>query len=289
VDGFFVREALAKHTVFPLFTSIPPRLSGEALAHQREVIASWRAAGFEPISVNGPSEISQLKVLGLDIEVEPACEDGNPFEADIAAAIKRRGCERAGIVNADCELIRYPGLALKLAASLGNGVLYAERVYVGEGHLPTVGECCGFDAFFFDVGVLSAINDRHFRLGETWWDYWLPLQLAANGAMLGNIGAPLILHRRHQARWSEEQWTRNGRHMRAAVKEWSAQNTLRPFLSSLDFVHHSEASDVHQLSTMGAACFQWLRARKLPHEVSLLPNDMGGAKLNQALVRNVRT
>jgi hypothetical protein len=72
VDGLFVREVSDKPAAFPLFTSIPPCLSGEALAQQREVIASWRAAGFELISVNGPSEISQLKLLGLDIEVEPA-------------------------------------------------------------------------------------------------------------------------------------------------------------------------------------------------------------------------
>jgi FkbM family methyltransferase len=275
VDGLFVREVSAKHPVFPLFTSIPPGLSGEALARQREVIASWRAAGFEPISVNGPSEIGPLKVLGLDIEVEPASEDGKPLIADIAAAIKRKGCERAGIVNADCEVISYPTLAVKLAAALNNSVLYAERVDVGEGRLPTVGECHGFDAFFFDVRVLGVINDEHFRLGETWWDYWFPLQLAVNGAMLGNIGTPLILHRRHQARWSPEHWVRHARHMCASLKEWSGQNTLRPLLSLLDFIHHFEEPDVHQLSTMGAACFEWLRTRRLRREVSFLPNDMG--------------
>jgi len=283
VDGLFVREVSAQHMVFPLFTSIPPRLSGEALAEQREVIASWRAAGFEPISVNGPSEISLLKVLGLDVEVEPAREDGKPLVADIVAAIKRRGCERAGIVNADCKVIHYPDLALKIAAALDNGVLYAERVDVGEGCLPTVGECSGFDAFFFDVGVLGAINDEHFRLGETWWDYWFPLQLATNGAMLGNISVPLILHRRHPARWDEEQWVRHARHMSAALKEWSAQNTLRPFYSSLDFVPHSETSDVHQLLAIGTACFQWLRSRRLPHDISFLPDDMGTI---EALLQN---
>jgi hypothetical protein len=68
---------------------------------------------------------------------------------------------------------------------------------------------------------------------------------------------------------------RHARHMGAVLKEWSAQNTLRPFLSSLE-IHHSETSDVHQLSTMGMACFQWLRARRLPRRVSFLPNEMGG-------------
>src|SRR5262249_9062544 len=83
------------------------------------------------------------------------------------------------------------------------------------------------------------------------------------------------LHRRHQARWSAEQWVRHARHMCATLKEWSAQKTLRPFLPSLDFSHYSEVPDVHQLSTMGEACFQWLRAKRLPHRVSFLPSEVG--------------
>jgi FkbM family methyltransferase len=276
VDGLFVRDVSAIQPFFPVFTSVPPHVSAAALAQQREVIASWRAAGFEPISVNGPSEIAQLAAIGLDIEIEPASEDGKPFVADIVAAIRRRGCERAGILNADCKVIGYPYLALKLAATLDNSVLYAERVDVGEGRFPTVGECHGFDAFFFDVGVLGATSDRHFRLGETWWDYWFPLQLAANGAMLGKIGAPLILHRRHQARWSEEQWMRQARHMCTALKGWSGQSTLMPFLASLKGIQHSKKLDIQDLVRIGTACFEWLRTRKLPREVTFLPNEMDG-------------
>jgi hypothetical protein len=263
------------HSLFPLLTSVPPCLSGEALARQRDIIASWRAVGFEPISINGPSEISQLAALGLDIEIEPASEDGKPFIGDILTAIRKRGCARAGIVNADCSVLGYPDLALTLAAALENSVLYAERVDISDDRLPTLGECHGFDAFFFDIGILGIINDRHFRLGETWWDYWFPLQLAANGAMLGNIGVPLIRHRRHHARWNQEQWVRHGRHLCTALKTWSAQNTLLSFLSSLDGVRLLETPDVQQLSKIGATCFEWLRTRRLQREVAFLPNGMG--------------
>ena len=276
VDGLFVRDVSAKQPVFPLFTSVPPHLSGAALAQQREVIASWRAAGFEPISVNGPSEIARLVALGLDIEIEPTSEDGKPFIADIVAAIRKRGCERAGIVNADCRVVGYPDLALRLAAALGNSVLYAERIDAGDGRFPTLGECRGFDAFFFDVGILGTVNDRHFRLGETWWDYWFPLQLAANGAMLGNIDVPLIVHRRHQARWNDEQWVRHARHMCTALKEWSGQSTLMSLLASLNGIQHLKKLDIEDLLRIGTACFEWLRTRKLPREVAFLPNEMGG-------------
>jgi hypothetical protein len=262
-------------SLFPLLTSVPPHLSGEALARQRETIASWRAAGFKLISVNGPSEIAGLAALGLDIEIEPTARDGKPFIGDILAAARKTGCSRAGIVNADCKVLGYPDLALRLAAALENGVLYAERVDVGDDRLPTVGECNGFDAFFFDAGILGGINDAHFRLGETWWDYWFPLQLAASGAILGNIAVPLICHRRHQARWNEEQWVRHARHMCTALKAWSRQDTSMSFLPSLGGILHLKKPDVPQLSMIGAACFQWLRTRRLPREIAFLPDGMG--------------
>jgi len=275
VDGLFVRDVSAERPAFPLLTSVPPHLSGESLARQRDIIASWRAAGFKPISVNGPSEIARLAALDLDIEIEPLSEDGKPFIGDILAAIKKRGCARAGIVNADCEVLGYPDLALRLAAALENSVLYAERVDISDDRLPTLGECNGFDAFFFDVGILGTIDDRHFRLGETWWDYWFPLRLAADGAMLGNIDLPLIHHQRHPARWNEEQWVRHARHMCTALKAWSAQDALRSFSSSLNGIQHLKKPDVQDLSKIGAACFEWLRTRKLPRDVAFLPDGMG--------------
>jgi len=283
VDGLFVRDASTGPRPFPLMTSVPPHLSGQALAQQRDIIASWRAAGFKPISVNGPSEIGRLEALGLDIEIEPASEDGKPLIGDILAAVKKRGCLRAGIINADCKVLGYPDLALRLAAALDKSVLYAERVDVSDDRLPTMGECTGFDAFFFDVGILGAIRDRHFRLGETWWNYWFPLRLAADGAALGNIVVPLIQHRRHQAQWSEEQWVRHARHMCTALRAWSEQNALTSFLSSLDGIQHLKKPDVDQLSTIRAACFEWLRAQRLPRKMAFLPGEMGSI---EALLRD---
>jgi FkbM family methyltransferase len=283
VDSLFVRDVSAGRQAFPLLTSVPPHLSGEALARQRDIVASWQAAGFKPISVNGPSEISRLASLGLDIEIEPTSDDGKPFIGDILAAIRKRGCARAGIINADCKVLGYPDLALRLAAVVENSVLYTERVDVSDDRRPTLGECNGFDVFFFDVGILGTIDDRHFRLGETWWDYWLPLRLAANGATLGNIDVPLIHHRRHQTRWNEEQWVRHARHMCTALKAWSEQDTLAPLLSSLNGIQHLKKPGIQDLSMMAAACFEWLRTRKSPRQIAFLPDGMGSI---EALLRD---
>ena len=273
VDGFFIRDFSAAEQTFPLFTSVSPRLSGEALLQQREVVSSWRAAGFDPISVNGPREIAQLAALDLGIGIEPAPEDGKPFIGDILAAIRKRGSARAGIINADCKMLGYPDLALTLDAALGNGVLFAERIEIRDGCSPILGDCGGFDAFFFDTNVLGQIDDQYFRIGETWWDYWFPLQLAVSGAVLGNIALPVILHRPHEFRWSQEQWLGHGRHLWGMMKACSEQNALPPSFS-FDGVRHLDEPDSQQIAELGSACFEWLRTRRLPREVTFLPNGM---------------
>lgn len=256
---------------FHLYTSIHPRLSGEALPQQREIIASWRAAGFTPVTVNGPGEITQIADYDLGIAIESVSDNGKPLVCDILTAVRRRGGKRAAIVNSDCKMIVYPNLASRLAASLENGLLYAERIDFGDGRPMAIGDCNGFDAFFFDVALLEQVNDRQFRLGETWWDYWFPLQLAASGAVLGNIDWPLVLHRRHNFHWSLEQWEINGRHLWGQMKTWSRQKALPEFFSSQgDTIEPNR----QQLTELALACFGWLRARRLPQGVTCLPTEM---------------
>jgi hypothetical protein len=86
---------------------------------------------------------------------------------------------------------------------------------------------------------------------------------------------PLIHHRRHPARWNEEQWARHARHLWTELNAWGAQNKLTSLLSSFNGPQHLKMPDILDLSIMGAACFEWLRTRKLPCRVALLPNGMG--------------
>jgi hypothetical protein len=259
---------------FYLFTSVPPQPSEEALQQQRDIISSWRAAGFTPVTVNGPSEIQRIAGFDLDIEIETASDDGRPLVSDILAAIKKKGGHRAGIINADCEMLEYPELASTLASVLENGLLYAERIDIGDHRPPTIGECHGFDAFFFDVDVLGSTTDRHFRLGETWWDYWFPLQLAANGAILGNIDRPIILHRRHTARWGDEQWMRNGRHCWMEIETLRRQKAIPVLFSSSNAPVGRAQPDHPQLSELGTGCFNWLRTRKFSRKFTFLSDEM---------------
>jgi hypothetical protein len=66
--------------------------------------------------------------------------------------------------------------------------------------------------------------------------------------------------------------------MCTALKAWSEQNTLLSFLSSLDGIHLNKP-DVSQLLLMAAACFEWLRTRRLPREVAFLPDEMASIEV----------
>jgi hypothetical protein len=107
----------------------------------RGCLSSWRAAGFQPIAVNGPSEIKVLRGLDLPVEFAPMLTDGKPRIGAILSAIRESGVRFAGIVNSDCRIVGYPDLASSLRAGLERTVLVAWRMDVG-GDRPLA--CLGF-------------------------------------------------------------------------------------------------------------------------------------------------
>jgi hypothetical protein len=254
---------------FPIFTSIPPNLSAAARQHQLLVLDSWRAAGFTPVSINSATEAEKISAMNFGIEIETVPTDGKPLISEMLSVILRRGCALAGIINADCKIITYPHLALSLRASLANSLLYAERID-SIGGQPVYDYCCGgFDAFFFDTKVIDGINDRHFRIGETWWDHWFPLRLAANGAKIANSHHPLLLHERHPARWDYSQWCANAEIFWRDLKTWSDRIDLPPSIS--DRLHLPEMG--HKAKYISAEFFVWLRNMRPAHVPSLFPPE----------------
>jgi FkbM family methyltransferase len=270
VDGLFVRDMPDKQRdQFPIFTSIPPNLSAAAREHQLLVLDSWRAAGFTPISINSVAEAASVSALNLGIEIETVPTEGKPIISEMLSVILRRGCEFAGIINADCKIITYPHLALSLRARLDDSLLYAERIDLIGGQ-PIFDYCCGgFDAFFFDARVIEGIKDRYFRIGETWWDYWFPLRLAANGAKIANIHQPLLLHERHPAKWDNEQWRANAEVLWQELKKWSDWIDLPPSIS--DRLHLAEMGQ--QAGDIADEFFDWLRNKRPSHAAAPFPPE----------------
>jgi len=124
-------------SLFPLFTSIKPPTGDIELVYLRECLNSWRAAGFDAISVNGPAEMEQLRGLGLPVVFHTTAADGKPRIGAILGAIRESGARFAGIINSDCKIVNYPGLVANIEAQMDRTVVLAWRIDLGLDLNPT--------------------------------------------------------------------------------------------------------------------------------------------------------
>jgi hypothetical protein len=194
---------------FPLFTSIKPPSNDGELSYLRDCLSSWRAAGFDPVALSGPSEIKKLRGIDLPVEFATLPADGKPRIGAFLQAIRASGVRFAGIINSDCRIIGYPGgIASNLASRLDRRLVLAWRLDEGADRVTAMRY--GYDAFFFDTTVLPE-EDAGFHIGETWWDLWFPYACQKAGAQIETLEVPLLLHRVHPLNWNMAQWQANGR------------------------------------------------------------------------------
>ncbi|MBY0382822.1 MAG: FkbM family methyltransferase [Xanthobacteraceae bacterium] len=267
IDGLFVRKEMQKKPIeFKIFTSIPPRTD---VAQQRRVLDSWRINGFTPVSVNSPKEVDQVLALGLDVQIEVIPTEGKPLIGEILTVIKKGKNQFAGIVNADCRMIRYPHLAHSLQSRLNGSLFYAERLETISDQPTFVAACHGFDGFFFDVSVVKGIKDSSFRMGECWWDYWFPLRLAANGANIGRITQPILLHEQHDPGRPQSAWHKYAEIFWKDFKKWQDALALpNEITSRLD--RSTMGQDANAIA-MGL--YYWLRKQECKNASTLLPPE----------------
>jgi hypothetical protein len=273
---------------FYLFTSIPPWLSGDEVAYQKACIASWHLAGFKVASVNGFSEQQDVAALDLGVEILSATEVGKPRIVDVFAAIRAKDCRYAGIINADCAIMRYPDLSQRLRAALGRTLLCAERIDVDASSALQPEACSGFDGFFFDTSIIPVDFSPTFRIGEPWWDYCFPLTVAFQCARVANLEIPLLRHTLHEQSWSRDNWEHIGQHFWSLLREWHALN--QPAFGALDTELEALWANAtltrSQLDVLAVVCFQWLEQRRPVEGVTLLQSDMSDVEW---LLRSVKT
>lgn len=253
----------------PLFTSIPPRVrrpvNGRDYgdAWQAACIESWRRSGFRVISLNGAAELVDLRrsyPAGVDfIELPPGVE--RPRIVDFLDAAKDSGAATAGVVNADCLMIPRTGLAERLSEGL-KSVAIVERINLDRQTLrPTGQHCYGFDAFFFPTGALGALKqDESWRIGDTWWDYWLPLAFHLGGVEPRTLPAPMLVHLDHELAWNKEGWIEKCRRLLDYVRD-GARAPDDPELAAA-FAAMPQAPEELEVYGFSQRIFAWLRARE---------------------------
>jgi hypothetical protein len=272
---------------FYLFTSISPHLGGAELEHQKYCITSWRSAGFKVTTVNGRSEVARIAALELDVEILTATQDDKPLVLDILSCIAAKECRYAGIINADCALLPYQKPSKRLIKHLDNTLVLAERVDVDDLLIPQPDSCGGFDAFFFDTAVLPSDFCATFRIGVPWWDYYLPIAVAAQGGRVVNLITPFLMHRVHKRSWTGDERQRMGQEFWRFLKRCRASkpelfSALGPEVEALV---SEETLTVEQLAVVGSACFRWLQNRQFDPPPAFLAHGMESIEI---LLRSMR-
>ncbi|MGE4421565.1 MAG: tetratricopeptide repeat protein [Pseudodesulfovibrio sp.] len=191
-------------------TSIPPRRK----AFHGATLGTWKALGFEIISVNPADEIGALAPFFPDVTFVPTTAihrsaSGNPYVRldAIFDALANTGAAVCGIVNADIAFAPCPDLPRFLAEYAPDGLVFGSRVDTAEGVVAR-GDFfdIGFDYFFFGQKLLRALPGSEFCMGLPWWDYFTPRFALEQGLPTVHNLTPMAFHVLHPTNWAPRAW-----------------------------------------------------------------------------------
>lgn len=227
----------------PIVTSIPPVFSrkdteGHEIGDEylARCIASWRACGFDPVTVNSEAEDLHPLIADLGVEVVRVPRDaraitGRPhvYLGDLLDAARAVSAERVFIVNADIELETTPQARERLAR-LGpmEAVGVRRRDHDGEKSPTAAPYEGGIDLLGAGRGVLDGIDAGTLVFGMPWWDHYLPLMVLWRGNTCVAPTGVSAWHLKHEGHWSKRQYTRSGQEFLRLVGSVATPATLSP-------------------------------------------------------------
>lgn len=180
-------------------------------AYQRRCIDSWRAAGFDPVSVNSSREPHPADVRVVQVGRDAEAVTGRPhvFFADLLdVARATRG--PFAITNADIEFPPGTGLLESVGDIHPGEFVFSRRLDVETLDGPGTPWQHGYDFFAGHADGLAGIPDIGLAFGAPWWDHYLPLVMHMNGVQIRQT-EPVVLHLLHDDRWSAPLWKTLGR------------------------------------------------------------------------------
>jgi hypothetical protein len=220
--------------MIPLFTSIPPRITRKSddgaeigTDYAIKCIESWRAAGFEPFTVNARCE-SLAKIVDLahveviTVERDASVQYGKPlvYLGDFVTASCSVSSGPVAIVNSDV-LLDLSSDARKLVATLRPGqCVLSKRCDIEQMNFRQGVEFPhGYDFFAFHTQDLRRFSDRKFVIGLPWWDHYFPIQMYFRGVESLPVTKPFVFHLVHEERWELDRWIKLGNRFVAAIQQ----------------------------------------------------------------------
>lgn len=178
---------------------------------QQAAIRSWRALGFEVVSVNGTGELDALRALFPDVRfvaarrtAETIC--GRPLVPleEILHALDLSGASVCGIVNSDIVLQANRDAVIDLQTETRDTLLFGNRVNVADLDVPN-GFLYrdGYDYFLFGRDMLGTFGGSEMVVGAPWWDYWMPMAAIIAGVKIHIPKGITALHQIHDIGYSK--------------------------------------------------------------------------------------
>jgi hypothetical protein len=257
-----------------IYTSLPERflrpVGGTDFGgvYQRACIDSWAQAGFRIVSINPVEEVEALRKRAYPVEFA-VLPSRRPTMNDFLKVIRTSDAPLAGIINADCLLVHLSQTLSEICHQAQAGMVILERLNISPATMRPSGKTCyGFDAFFFETRTLhNLVCKEELCIGQYWWDYWLPLAYAAEGAKLISPSVPILLHLDHGTEVGVrfagqfDRWMENGHRM---LHDLLAR-FLPPELEALlgEFRGNRCLSE-EELHVLAERCFMWLKSQSAP-------------------------
>lgn len=197
----------------------------------RKVLQSWVQFGLRIVCVQTTAEVKELRSevpeVSEWVECDELSEHSKPSQR--IYRLLRVAVEKNTpilLINSDCEL---HGSNLWIPASR-KIIVWQRRNYTdvpGDGSL----ELDGLDAFLVWPEHAACVNDIGLAIGRPFWDYWLPYLIESLGFQIDWRPEPLIYHRAHPIRWSNEDWKYGYNLFRAQLGydlDWAAWRRSKP-------------------------------------------------------------
>jgi hypothetical protein len=209
------------------------------------------------VSLNTVEEIEALRPITSGVDFSQIPKDRTrPLITDFFGAAKSCRNTIVGIINSDCMII--PQFNARPLNDHLSGIVIAERLNLSPETLQVTAMSGGFDAFFFRSTALAAVeHDHHWRIGDVWYDYWLPLAFHAAGLEIKTLPAPMLLHLNHDQGW---EWSACVRHFPRLINLFEGKAHLIPHLSTeLPRGRKLRSRDVHKISNL---LYVWLTSHE---------------------------
>lgn len=233
-DGIYLREFATSdsktnaphvysYAVEQLVTSIPNKGSWDRSHTSRQMNIDWQSICTDSWTLisNNAFSISENDaelehIQFLKVNARPSIFE--IFQKICLTCNKERG--QCILSNAD---IAYTESFIDFLRQLDRSVVYfGNRTEVSidprDGSIINRGQyTLGYDYFILPLEFIGMLTEKwssfqHFKIGQPWWDYLLPITTTSLGIPTKKISAPepLVLHLQHETRYSEDQWNSHG-------------------------------------------------------------------------------